>query len=723
MICWENELDPQQWAAVSHPGGPVIVLAGAGSGKTRVLTYRIAYLLSQGTPPQAILALTFTNKAADTMRQRIGQLVGQMALDVRMGTFHSVFARWLRRELGGFPVNGDFTIYDEDDSRAVIRDILREMHLDPKQASILRSIISRWKNEARTWRQVHPGTSAERVAVEVYKRYEARLRAANALDFDDLLVETERLFQREPSILERYQRTLQHILVDEYQDTNPLQYRILRLLAETHRNLFVVGDDAQSIYRFRGADVKNFRYLEKDFAPVHMIRLEQNYRSTPQILTLANSLLEHSRELYTKRLFTHNPSGPSPQLYTGCLNTREEAVFVVKKIREELARHHLRYKDFAILYRVNAYSRSFEEELRAERIPYRLVGALSFYQREEIKHFLAFLRFLLNPSDEQALLRILSVVGSGIGDITVERLIRLAGERQSSIWQVLPEAVELFRGPAQRALEAFYDRMRSFREQLLPLPFIEQVEGVLQQSGLLAYYESDERAQERKENLRELIIAAREYHQQAGDQASLRDFLERVALTSATDDPKEGPPDAVWLSTVHGVKGLEFHTVFLVGVIEGLFPHAYANEEGEEALEEERRIFYVALTRAARHLYLTKPQFDMRHGTMRPALSSRFLTEIGLDSGESARPAFMGRLSVSPPPTFPSRTPAFPLSEAAPSSSILPGCRVEHSHFGRGEVLHREENGAEGVVQVRFESVGVKKLDLRYAKLRLLSTT
>jgi DNA helicase-2/ATP-dependent DNA helicase PcrA len=501
-----------------------------------------------------------------------------------------------------------------------------------------------------------------------------------------------------------------------------LQYRILKLIAAYHKNLFVVGDDAQSIYGFRGADIRNFRYLEKDFSPVTIIRLEQNYRSTPQILEVANALLKHSKELYPKRLFTKNAGGPKPYLQTGCLNVQEEASFVVKKIREEVARHHLSYRDFAVLYRTNAYSRAFEEAFRAARIPYRLVGTISFYQREEVKHLLAFLRFLVNPHDEQALLRVLVVVGEGIGESSLERMRKLSMERGESLWAVWPEAVTYLKGPAQRAAEAFYVRMWRFRENCLALPLPEQVERVLYEGGLWNYYEKDDRAQERWDNLRELVGAAQEFALQAGEQASLRDFLERAALSSSTDDPSGDPPEAVWLSTVHGVKGLEFHTVFLVGVIEGLFPHGYAHEQGIEALEEERRIFYVALTRASRHLYLTQPQYDMRFREQRPAVPSRFLREIGLIE-EPLRPAVVGlsrNWNTSSSNKVPSSVSPLSFVPTDPAE-LQPGCWVEHSHFGRGRILSREENGSAGVIQVQFDTVGVKKLDLRYAKLRRVS--
>ena len=714
---WRAELDPQQWQAVSHPDGPVIVLAGAGSGKTRVLTYRIAYLLAQGTPPTAILALTFTNKAAETMRKRIEALVGDLAYGVSMGTFHSIFARWLRHELKGTPVRASFTIYDEEDSKAVVSAILKELNQDKKLTDPIRRIISFWKNQALDWSEVRPSTPTEALAQKIYPHYQARLRAAQALDFDDLLLETLRLFQQEP-ILRRYQERFRYLLVDEYQDTNPLQYQILRMLAQAHRNLFVVGDDAQSIYSFRGADIQNFRHLERDFAPVSIVRLEQNYRSTPEILRSANKLLETSSELYAKKLFTRNPSGPAPELHTDFLNSSEEAQFVVKKIRDLRMRYHLRWSDFAILYRVHSYSRPFEDQLRRERIPYRLVGGLSFYRREEVKHLLAFLRFVLNPEDEQALLRIVSVIGTGVGEGTLRHCQQLAGELGLSLWEAIPRALPQLRGPAQRALQALYQRLMLLRESVQGLPLPDAVEAILEMSGLLAYYQDSDQAQERLENLRDLVAAARDFAREVGPDASLGAFLEQAALASSVEDPEKGATDCVLLSTVHGVKGMEFTAVFLVGAAEGLFPLAASGREANT--EEELRIFYVALTRAEKHLFLTCPRFDTRYG-MRPMVVSRFVRQIGLAKEFSTPPAIRGLrpLPLNPHPISPSKS--FSPQEATSPDQIQVGCRVEHTHFGVGIVRHREENGAAGVVQVEFDRVGLKRLDLRYAKFRLIT--
>ncbi|MCS7162302.1 MAG: UvrD-helicase domain-containing protein [Bacteroidia bacterium] len=715
---WADGLDAQQRHAVAHPVGPIIVLAGAGSGKTRVLTHRIAFLLDQGVSPAHILALTFTNKAADTMRERLRSLVGPIAESVSMGTFHSLFARWLRRELTGQPVAHNFVIYDEEDSRAVLRNLLRETGGDPREAPRIRSLISRWKNEGLSWEDLNPRLPLERWAAQLFPKYQARLRAANALDFDDLLLETERLFLREPAVLQRYQTQIQHILVDEYQDTNPLQYRILRLLASKHRSLFVVGDDAQSIYRFRGADIRNFRYMERDFAPVTLLRLERNYRSTPQILNSANALLHHSRELYSKKLYTHNPDGPKPFVYEASLTSREEALFTVQKIREELLRYHLNYGDFAILYRINAYARVFEEELLAARIPYRLVGGLSFYQLEEVKHFLAFLRFIVNPADDQAILRISQVLGEKIGETTLHRLQEVASEVQEPIWTSWEKALFTLREPQRKAVQQFFQRLARLRQEVIDLPLGELVEKVLEYSQLRLYYAQDTRAAERQANLEELVSAAQEYVRSAGEAATLQNFLERIALLGPAEDVKSRPQNAVWLSTVHGVKGMEFHTVFIVGAVEGLFPLTHAWEEGEAALEEERRIFYVALTRARRHLYVTYPQYLLRSGVQQPTTPSPFLAEAQLIGAPRGPKRFLSP-SKPIPPLSPAPSPA--LIEASPPEAIQPGCLVEHSHYGKGTVVGREENGAAGVVQIHFERVGLKKLDLRYARLRLLS--
>ncbi len=712
-ISWLDELDPQQQKAVLQEGGPAIVLAGAGTGKTRVLTYRIAYLIERGVSPQAIVALTFTNKAADTMRARLQKLVGGAAAHVWMGTFHSLFARWLRIYLTGEPVSSRFVIYDADDSLALLRTILKEQGLNPKEASRYRSLISRWKNQGLRPGHITPFGPTEEKAVALYQTYQQRLYVADALDFDDLLLEMDSLLSREPRALQALQERYQHILVDEYQDTNAIQYQVIAKLAARHRQLFVVGDDAQSIYRFRGADVYNFRYLQRDFPETQIIKLEKNYRSTPSILKLANEILRNSQRLIPKELFTDREEGPKPQLIEDFSTPAEEAAFVARKIRELVMREHLSYREIAILYRVNAYSRALEEALRRERIPYKLIGALSFYQREEVKHFLAYLRIVHNPHDDQALLRIVNIPPRGIGEATLSKWQDKAMASGKSLWESLPEVAADLAPTNRQALLRFQQFVESLRTRVHELPLPDLAEEVLRASGLKEYYLSDDRASDRLENMEAVLEAIRGYYVEQPSEVSLSDFLARLALY-APEEESGAQEDAVWLSTIHGVKGMEFDTVFLVGLVEGLLPHIRATDLEDE--EEERRIFYVGLTRAASRLYLSCTRFTEGY---RDAVPSHFLDEL--------RPLLLERHPRKPPP--PSRSPNPPPPQPsirtiqAPTLTIndlRPGLQVQHSHFGKGTVLECLDNGAAGIVVVNFEQFGKKRLDLRYARLSLL---
>lgn len=721
MSDWLSALDEQQRAAVLHPDGPVIVLAGAGTGKTRVLTYRIAHLLSQGISPHSIIALTFTNKAADTMRQRLEGLVGSAALRVWMGTFHSLSARWLREVLTGDPVSSRFVIYDEEDSRALLSSILKEQQLAPKEVGRFRAVISRWKNAGLYPEAIEPESPTEAIIHKVYQLYQTRLRLSDALDFDDLLLEMNRVLQTQPAILKHFQHRYKYVLVDEFQDTNDIQYQIVAKIAESHHNIFVVGDDAQSIYSFRGANVRNFRYLQRDFPEVALIKLEKNYRSTPAILALANITLRHSQVLMEKELFTSNPDGPPPQILEDFQTSAEEAAYVARQVRELVMRAHLAYRDIAVLYRANAYSRALEDAFRRERIPYRLIGAVSFYQREEVKHLLAYLRLAHNPEDDQALLRVLSISGRGIGQVTLERWQHYAHEAGNSLWAVLEVAAEGLSGPYRKALLEFRAFLEELRQAIQGQPLSSAVEAVLQLSGLLRYYSGDEREQERLENLRALIEAAESFEAtQPG--GTLADFLTQAALYTSQDDEK-APKDAVWLSTVHGVKGMEFDTVFVVGLIEGLMPHSRAINEGLDGEEEERRIFYVALTRAAQRLYLCRPRFERWRGELLPTEPSRFLEELKAAIA-SPRAALRGVQPLSRRASSPQL--AKPLSSRPTQgtlklSDLEPGCQVLHSHFGRGTVIACEDNGSQGVVLVEFEAYGRKRLNLQYAKLERIS--
>jgi len=710
MPDWIGDLDEQQRRAVLHEGGPVIVLAGAGTGKTRVLTYRIAYLIAQGIPPYAIVALTFTNKAADTMRTRLEKLVGPLANGVWMGTFHSLFARWLRIYLHGEPASSRFVIYDADDSLALIRTILKEEGLSPKEAPRYRNLISRWKNQGLRPMQISPGNPTEDRALRLYEAYQKRLRLADALDFDDLLLEMDSLLTREPGILSELQSRYQHILVDEYQDTNAIQYQVIAKLAGIHRQLFVVGDDAQSIYRFRGANVYNFRHLQQDFPETKIIKLEKNYRSTPAILRLANETLRKSRTLMAKELFTERGDGPPPQLLEDFSTPMEEAAFVARTIRELVMREHLPYREIAVLYRINAYSRAIEEALRRERIPYKLVGALSFYQREEVKHLLAYLRIVHNPHDDQALLRIVNIPARGIGETTLNKWQEKAHSLNQSLWESLPAITPLLAPASQQALLRFRDFVESLRARVANLPLPMLAEEVLKASGLLTYYQGDVRAQERQENLEALVEAVSAYYLEGTEERDLAGFLTQLALY-APEEESHTQGDAVWVSTIHGVKGMEFHTVFLVGLIEGLLPHSRANEEGLEGEEEERRIFYVGVTRAAHRLYLCRPRMTGQFDLTEP---SRFIEELRpiLSARQVRRPA-LAQSHQQPVSKAPSSPAGLSLAD------LKPGIQVHHSHFGRGTVLECTDNGAAGIVVVNFDRFGKKRLDLRYARLSL----
>ncbi len=715
---WISELDPQQQDAVLHEGGPLLVLAGAGTGKTRVLTYRIAYLIAKGVSPHEIVALTFTNKAAETMRTRLQKLVGAPAAHVWMGTFHSLFARWLRIYLSGEPVSSRFIIYDADDSLALLRAILKEQSLNPKEASRYRSLISRWKNKGLRPEHISAATPTEEKALTLYHTYQKRLRVADALDFDDLLLEMDSLLLREPTVLKALQNRYQHILVDEYQDTNAIQYQVVARLAAQHRQLFVVGDDAQSIYRFRGADIHNFDHLKRDFPETKIVKLEKNYRSTQIILDLANETLKNSQTLMEKQLFTDRRGGPKPQLLEDFSTPAEEAAFVVRRIRELVLREHLSYGEIAVLYRINAYSRALEEALRREGVPYKLVGTVSFYQREEVKHFLAYLRLVHNPHDDQALLRIVNVPSRGIGDATLSKWQEKASQLGQSLWESLPVTAPTLAPTARQALLRFREFVESLRMRVSGLALPALAEEVLKASGLKAYYESDERAQERHENLEALLEALTDYYMEQPVERELSDFLAQLTLY-APEEETQTQVEAVWLSTIHGVKGMEFDTVFLVGLNEGLLPHSRAREEGLEGEEEERRIFYVGLTRAAHRLYLSRTRFI---GNGQYAEPSRFLDELRplLSERRLKNSIPPTQISYSPPGRPPTKAVASPSSTATLSlHEIRPNMEVIHSHFGRGIVIECLDNGGAGIVVVDFDRFGKKRLDLRYAKLSL----
>lgn len=714
-----SQLNPPQREAVTFGDGPLLIIAGAGSGKTRVLTYRIAYLLWRGVRAEHVLALTFTNKAAEEMRERLFGLVEpERARQLWMGTFHSIFARILRLEAPRLGYTPDYTIYDTEDSTGLLRTLLRQMGignhvLDPAAA---RHQISHLKNRMCSWQEFAASarTPRERLLAELYRAYEEQLRANNAMDFDDLLFNTIRLFQAHPDVLARYQERFRYIFVDEYQDTNRAQYVALQLLAARYRNLCVVGDDAQSIYRWRGADIRNILDFQRDYPDATLIRLEQNYRSTQRILAAADALIRHNQQQIPKRLWTANPEGELIRLLI-CADERDEAAQVLHYIQRELD-SGTPAGAIAVLYRTNAQSQPLEEALRRARIPYVLVGGISFYQRKEIKDALAYLRLLLNPADMVSWLRVINEPPRGIGAATLEQLRQAMHQHNLSFLEVLEHADTLLTGirrSARENLQALAALIRRYREALhssaVPLDLL--VLEYLEATGLLALYRQDEQEQERYMNLERLIATLSEYVQ-SSPAPSLREYLQQVALMSESELVPDSA-DAVTLMTLHAAKGLEFSVVFITGLEQGLLPLARATESREE-LEEERRLLYVGMTRARERLYLSYAQHRWRWGESILCRPSDFLQELPPELLE--------------PIPSPTAAPGVPFQSALCASAtegmeedgLYPGARVRHPVFGVGTVEALSGSGENRRAVVRFPHVGRKLLLLRYARLQLL---
>lgn len=641
-----NDLNDGQRAAVEYCDGPSLVIAGAGSGKTRVLTYKIAYLLAGGVEPWNILALTFTNKAAREMKERVGQLIGHdRARRLFMGTFHSVFSRILRREAGYIGFNSNFTIYDETDARSLLKSIVKEMQLDDKvyKPAAVHSRISMAKNHLKTAEQyANDGAAREYdhstrmpAIAQIYSTYQARCRQANAMDFDDLLLYTFLLLREHPEVRSRYAQNFRYILVDEYQDTNFAQVAIVRLLAEVHRRVCVVGDDYQSIYSFRGANIDNILGFKNSFDEARLFKLERNYRSTQFIVQAANSLMKHNSRQIPKEVYSREDEGDHV-LYKPCYSDKEEAMVVVKEIQRIQRQDGCEYGDFAILYRTNAQSRSFEDEMRKNAIPYRIYGGLSFYQRKEIKDIIAYFRLAVNPDDEEAFRRIINYPVRGIGSTTVQRLIDCAQNNGISLWEVLqaPERYDLNANKGTLAkLSAFRELMTGYIRQLPKKDAYELGKDIIRSSGIAADINSGSAPDDlaRQENLDEFLSALQafvETNREEGreEETYLTDYLQNVALYSDLDKSDDGAPK-VTLMTIHAAKGLEFPTVFVVGLEENLFPSPISATT-KRGLEEERRLLYVAITRAERHCILTNAKNRFRYGSMQFDNPSRFLNDI-----------------------------------------------------------------------------------------------
>ncbi len=745
-------LNVSQQEAVRATEGPVLVVAGPGSGKTRMLMHRIAYLLAtERARPWQILALTFTNKAAREMRDRIDRLAGGASRDLWMGTFHSIFARLMRMEGERIGYARDFSIYDTDDSERILRQLMERFRIDAKQHSprSIRHILSGAKN-----RMMPPAEYArsafgplQQVAAQLYGPYEEALRTANAMDFDDLLLKPIALFEQCPDVLEKYRERWTYLHIDEYQDTNRSQYMLAKLLAGRHRNLCVVGDDAQSIYAFRGADIANILSFRRDYPEAVTVRLEQNYRSTSRILRLADSIIEHNRDRLEKKLWTENAEG-DPIVLMEALSERDEAQKIERAVRSLQARFGYGYEHFAVLYRTNAQSRSIEDALRRGGVPYRIVGGLSFYQRKEVKDILAYLRLLVNPGDLASLRRIVNYPVRGIGDRTLGRLVAFAEERHGTVWEAIEQVESVGLGPqAGRAVAAFREMIRRHMEEVEQgAPAEDIARSVVEATGMIKHLSQDRTPENlmRWENVQELIGAIAEYTAEDPGERTLSTFLQEAALRTDLDEMDS--ESRVTLMTLHASKGLEFPVVFVTGLEEGLFPVSMALDE-VTAVEEERRLFYVGVTRAAQRLHLSYARTRFRFGSSAPGVRSRFLDEIDgsvvhTEAGEPVRqdagrflpdpeavpgasegssydrmaPHYYRQNLATPARKESGRTVVYDQGEGA----IVPGRYVDHPQFGEGEVLSVEGHGERARVVIAFREVGRKKVMLKFAGLRLV---
>ena len=799
-----NDLNDAQRAAVEYIDGPSLVIAGAGSGKTRVLTYKIAYLLNQGMKPWSIMALTFTNKAAREMKERIGKLVGDdLAQHLYMGTFHSIFSRILRAEAEHIGFNNNFTIYDESDSRSLLKAIIKEMGLDDKtyKPAAVHARISMAKNNLVTADAydsdpaiLEQNKRAKMPAIgKIYVAYVQRCRQANAMDFDDLLMLTFQLFRDHEEIRQKYAGRFDYILVDEYQDTNHVQMSIVMQLCKEKLRVCAVGDDSQSIYSFRGANIDNILNYQKQLPGTQLFKLEQNYRSTQTIVEAANSLIHHNRNQIQKEVFSKNDKGEKI-LYKPAYSDKEEALIVAKNIQRIKRQDDCGYDQFAILYRTNAQSRSFEEEFRKQGIPYRIYGGLSFYQRKEIKDIIAYFRLVANPDDEEAFKRIINYPARGIGATTVMKIADCAHQNRVSFWEVIGNVehygLNVNKG-TQTKLENFRLLISSFIDRSHTLDVYELGDAIIRESRISEDIMSGKNADDlaRQENLEEFLSGMQTFvtgRQEEGrmDEAYLTDYLQDVALLTDADSEGEKDEPRVSLMTIHAAKGLEFATVFVVGLEENIFPSPLAAVSVRE-LEEERRLLYVAITRAEKHCILTNAKNRFRYGKMEFDNPSRFIDEIdasliegGEETPESSfgggRSSFGGygseggyggrmpwdrdrsgygrgyqnakpvasQFMADPKPGFKSVRAVNAvhriMGDTASSSSVAlagssafnassaagslsEGCRIEHQRFGIGKVLKIEGTGENTKATVEFQNAGTKQLLLKFAKFTILS--
>ena len=774
MSDYLEQLNPNQREAVLFNDGPSLVIAGAGSGKTRVLTFKIAYLLEQGIAPYNVLALTFTNKAAREMKNRIAGVMGEnTARSLWMGTFHSVFSRMLRREADRIGYDRDFTVYDASDSKNLIKAIIKEMALDDKQykAASVQARISNAKNALITPEQyaqdkelVEDDIRSHRPAIRaVYSAYVNRCRLAGAMDFDDLLLKTYYLFREFPDVLARYQGLFRFILVDEYQDTNVAQHEIVSLLAAEHHRVCVVGDDAQSIYSFRGANIGNILNFKQQYPGCRLFKLEQNYRSTQNIVNAANSLIRKNKEQIEKKVFSEKQEGEKIQVLAA-YSDYEEGYTVVSRIAEMRMLNQFAYRDFAILYRTNAQSRIFEEALRKQNIPYRIYGGLSFYQRKEIKDAIAYFRLITNPNDEEALKRVINYPVRGIGNTTLSKISAAASLQQVSLWTVLSDPLqfnlEVNSGTAKK-LADFRDLITGFMEKNSSMNAYELGDWMIRSTGLSGelYLDKTPEGLSRIQNIEELLHGLLDFvenrNEEGIEEIKLSDFLAEISLMTDQDTDNDASADRITLMTVHSAKGLEFKNVFVAGMEEDLFPSAMSNQTQQE-IEEERRLFYVAITRAEENCVISYAKSRFHNGESKFPAPSRFIRDIdpkylkgAMETAQGTRyreqeesPRKLKERQYLPPwdeqeattsrqrpqklqPVSSSLQPN-KTSSASPSApgisyqGLHSGTVILHERFGRGVVISLEGNDENTKATVEFDSFGKKQLLLKFAKFKIV---
>lgn len=743
-------LNPEQRDAVKHGEGPLLIMAGAGSGKTRVLTHRIAYLIGEnGVPPWSILAITFTNKAAREMKERVARIAGDTANDIWISTFHSMCVRILRRDIDRIGFNRNFTILDASDQLTVIKRLMKELNIDAKryEPRAVLGTISSAKNELKTPKDYEKTASDpyQKTVLKVYEAYKKELRKNQALDFDDLIMTTIRLFKEVPEVLEYYQRRFRYVMVDEYQDTNRAQYVLVKMMADRHHNICVVGDSDQSIYRWRGADIQNILSFEKDYPEVTVIMLEQNYRSTKNILRAANVVIENNMNRKPKNLWTENCEGNRLTLYDAD-NEHDEARYVVGKIKEMTESGQHSPADIAILYRTNAQSRVVEEMFVKSNLPYTIVGGTKFYDRKEIKDLLAYLRLVSNPDDDISFRRIINVPRRGIGATTLEKIDVYAAENDISLYKALQEVRQIGLSPRfEKVLTEFSDQLTNWVQMQDYLPVTELVEELLEKTGYREMLKNEKslEAEGRLENINEFLSVTKEFEEYNEDK-SLVAFLTDLALIADIDkvDDGEKKQDQVLLMTLHSAKGLEFPIVFLIGLEEGVFPHSRSLMD-EAEMEEERRLAYVGITRAEQELYLTRARMRTLYGRTNMNMPSRFLKEIPDDlmdcvNQEAATPPWMrsgsgakgsssayeqrsssfrgqGSASTAPPRQVKERSRTTMTGGEGFDWAV--GDKASHKKWGVGTVVSTKGQGENIELDIAFPGVGVKRLAAKFAPI------